>query len=79
MHDLQTFKVEAAALAAEVEALREIAQLAQDVRAAQRKYFSDRTQANLTTSKMLERMLDQRLTAYAAPPAPEAAQAGMVV
>jgi hypothetical protein len=65
------------ALVAEIEALREIARAAHAVRDAQRTYFRDRTPANLTASKALERALDQRLAAYAA--APTAAQAGMVI
>jgi hypothetical protein len=49
-----------------------IAKLAWKVRAAQRKYFRDRTQEALAASKALERHLDQAMQDAAKTPSPQA-------
>lgn len=49
-----------------------IARLAWQVRAAQRRYFRDRTQEALAASKALERQLDQAMQAAAQTPSPQA-------
>ena len=42
----------------------EVHKLARQVRAAQKRYFKDRTQSALTESKRLEKELDELLAAY---------------
>jgi hypothetical protein len=46
-------------LRAEIERLREFADLVIDMRAAQKAYFRDRKQSDLVESKRLEKLVDQ--------------------
>jgi hypothetical protein len=50
-----------AAITLELDRLREIADLAAQVRQAQRQYFKTRDQSDLIASKQLERRLDDML------------------
>ena len=51
-------------LRAEFDKLRTLVLVARDMRAAQRRYFKERTQSALVDSKRLEKELDRLLAAY---------------
>ncbi len=59
---------------AEIEKLRAVADQARHMRVVQKAYFKERTQANLKTSKIAEKALDDLIARFYAPGTAASAQ-----